>query len=92
MPVNPLKEKRKTLDLTLQEAATLSGINYVTLSRLERGKQRLDHYYLCQLANAYNCPLEELTPDDPGLPPLPRGASKNAVTPEPVTAEEPVRA
>jgi len=77
--MNRLRMKREELTLTLEEAAALSGVNRGTLSRLERDEQRLDAYYLRLLATAYKCTLDELTPEDPGSPPLPRGKYKNTV-------------
>jgi transcriptional regulator with XRE-family HTH domain len=87
--MNLLRKKREALGLTIEQAVELSGVNRGTLSRLERDEQRLDAYYLRHLANAYNCTLEELTPAEPGPPPLPRGKYK---TTEPLGEEEVTRA
>jgi DNA-binding XRE family transcriptional regulator len=55
-----IKQTREARGLTQQELATLTGINRVTLSRLEAGRQspRLDT--LNTLAKSLNLPVEEL--------------------------------
>jgi len=84
--MNPLKAKRLAKDLTLEQAAVLSGINRGSLSRLERGEQRLDVDDLRRLAKAYDCDPALLIP--PGEPAaqraLPRGvhAAKEVCQPE----------
>lgn len=41
-----LKQARESANLTLRQAGKLSGINYTTWSRLERGQYATAPYYL----------------------------------------------
>jgi transcriptional regulator with XRE-family HTH domain len=55
-----LRELRERADLTQQELAYATGINVLTISRAELGKQRPRRANLQRLADVLGVPLSEL--------------------------------
>lgn len=73
-----LRAIRERLNLTIEDAACRSGINRGSLSRIERGEQRLDIHDARRLALAYDCSLAQIAPPDAVLEPRQRPRGKTA--------------
>lgn len=57
---NVLKEIRKSLDLTLEEAAKKTGVNFASISRYESGKHLAGIDVLKKLAAGYGTTVREI--------------------------------
>lgn len=62
MDLNVLALKRAKAGLTGMELAELANVDYSTVVNLEKNKVRARLTTLVKLANALDCPVEELTP------------------------------
>lgn len=69
-----LLQARRSLGLTLSEAAARNGVSVTHLSRLERGERQPSIAVLIKLARAYGLPLGQLVGEDaPGVVHVVRG-------------------
>lgn len=68
LPEMGLAKLRKEAGLTLHQLAAKSGVNYMKIHQIEKGKIKVEHIMLRtaqRLANALGCePKDLLTPDD----------------------------
>ena len=55
-----LKEKRKAIGMTIAELAGTIGVDKNTLYYWEKGKTYPSIIYACDLADIFNCTLDEL--------------------------------
>jgi transcriptional regulator with XRE-family HTH domain len=71
-----LRELRAGHDWTLQELAERSGVNYVTIHRLERGSTKTSYLVVIKLAQALGVSSDYLL----GISELRGGASREAAS------------
>lgn len=75
-----IREKRSLANMSLDEAADLSGISLSRLSRYEIGEHAIDGVSMVKLANAFGCdPMEFLVDFQAGKFPMALGADAIAV-------------
>ena len=61
-----LKRLREQRVLSLTDLAQLSGVNRITINRIENGKQKALPRTIRRLAEALKVKVEELASDQPG--------------------------
>jgi transcriptional regulator with XRE-family HTH domain len=59
-----IRRKRESLGMNLVDVDEITGINRGSLSRMERGEQRITVNDLRRLAKAYKCTVDDLLPDN----------------------------
>jgi transcriptional regulator with XRE-family HTH domain len=58
-----LRQRRRMLGLTQDEAASLLGLPRLTYHRIETGRRRIKAAELATICAVYNCPIGELVAD-----------------------------
>jgi DNA-binding XRE family transcriptional regulator len=59
-----IRQRRRMLGLTQEQAAALLGLPRLTYYRIETGRRRIHARELAAICTAYDCPVGELVEDD----------------------------
>jgi transcriptional regulator with XRE-family HTH domain len=59
-----IRQRRRRLGLTQEQAAELLGLPRLTYHRIETGRRRIRARELAAVCAAYNCPIDELVADE----------------------------